>query len=599
MTRKNFRRTRLAISILATLSAPAGALTTINVEDTGATDVLFTGPTAYQSGNLGDTMAKGDFNGDGLDDLALGAPGMSSPQGIVRAGNIYLFYGGGEMNTLPAEVTTQDGLEDAMLFGAETKERAGDLLAVGDFNADGKDDLVIVGQYGVDHDGTTGVTKIWVVYGQAGLSGTKALASTADVLIERATGPSSSWPTFQVSAIASGDINGDGYDDLLFSDKISNEFHVILGQAAHWSTTLDIATDTDIVIDHSLDTNLFSTNYFPLYNQGEIAGVAAGDLNGDGTDDLILGVPNETAGSLTNAGRVYVLLGGSGMTSGSSFSVNLDADSVITGGCLKDKAGGPLTVANLNGDKYGDLIIGEPLSQRCITNSTGLGRVHALMGKGAWPGSISLFSDADVTLNISGNGNAETSVARIGFKTGQVVVAEDMNLDGYDDLLISSPGAFHGNGDNGWVHLVYGGANMAAQYELDLDADYWFETPEPVGPRLISGRMGESVAAGDFNGDGLPDLAMGAPEGLSAISGFVPLIFDPAIPAAKPSCSGANPVVSEGFSNGTSLCEGSNSLTATSTVSNTATVFLRAPIITLDVNFWAKDGSQVNAHPTD
>lgn len=181
---------------------------------------------------------------------------------------------------------------------------------------------------------------------------------------------------------------------------------------------------------------------------------------------------------------------------------------------------------DVNGDGYADLdlAIGQPRSQRCIVNSTDLGQVQVVFGGASLAAEMDLFEGADVTLHLSGDGSPE-SVGRVGFKTGQSLLMADHNGDGQGDLLIASPGAFHSNGQNGWVHVVHGGGALQSEYELDQDADLWYVTPEPVGPRLVSGRMGEALAVGDLNADGGPDLIMGAPKGLGENAGFVPMIF--------------------------------------------------------------------------
>lgn len=80
-TKANFKRTILA-SLLAISSTPALAINVINVEDPGITDVLFRGTNVVRDGHAGKSLASGDFDGDGVMDMAIGAPGMSSPRGV-------------------------------------------------------------------------------------------------------------------------------------------------------------------------------------------------------------------------------------------------------------------------------------------------------------------------------------------------------------------------------------------------------------------------------------------------------------------------------------------------------------------------------------
>lgn len=516
--------------LLLAFAAPASAVSYLNVETPGVTDLLLTGPTAYRSGRLGSRIATGDFNGDGIEDLVVSGPSMNSPTGIVRAGMIYLYFGSPGVRNLPAELAVTANRQNVLMFGALEKERAGEMLAVGDLNHDGKSDLVIVAQNNpVYNEGTTAIARIYVVYGRAAFASQMNLSSSADVVIERtrAAAVSSTWPTFQISALTLGDINKDGFDDLVFSDKVNNVFGVLFGRATKWSSPLDLATDTDVVLQHSVAVaNLYSTAYFPLYNQAEIAGVAVGDLNRDGIKDLALGVPNETVSGKTNAGRVYVVFGRTSYAP--LITIDSGANVKIEGGCVKDKIGGPLAIGDLNADGAGDLVIGAPLSQHCIVNSTGLGQVDVVFGRSSFAATLDLFSSANARLSLSGDGDPDSgSVVRIGFKTGQELLVKDLDGDGIADLTIGSPGAFFAQGDNGWVHTVRGGAGFKDYYALDQRANLWVHTPEPTGPRLISGRLGEAIGILDFDHNGRPDLVTGAPAGLSTVGGFVPVIYDP------------------------------------------------------------------------
>ncbi|WP_419622658.1 FG-GAP repeat protein [Thiolapillus sp.] len=115
-------------------------------------------------------------------------------------------------------------------------ERAGEMLAVGDLNGDTYDDLVIVAQ-----NGHKDYHKIYIVFGSMNLTG-GSLAG-ADVVITRTRGANvpSTWATFRVSAITTGDLDRDGYDDLVFSDRLNNRFEVLRGRSAgKWPATMDL-----------------------------------------------------------------------------------------------------------------------------------------------------------------------------------------------------------------------------------------------------------------------------------------------------------------------------------------------------------------------
>ena len=608
-TRK-FRHTVL-FGLMAALSGPALSMNVLNIGDPGITDVLFKGTTGVQNTRVGRSMASGDFNGDGLMDLAIGAPGMNGPRGETQRGAIFIYYGGSAsgIGALPDEVpmenTEPGGIEDAMLFGTSNDEAAGDIMVSGDFNGDGKDDLAIVAQYQqITSLGTTAFTKVYVVYGHATrLSGQVALSDLGNTagqgtIIRGTTGT----PTFHVSAMTTGDVIGDSADELVFSDTKNNAFYVFLGKYnISWDLDLEL-TDSDITLTHSEDTNLFSTDYFPLYNQNlAIAGVAIGDFNGDNINDLALGVPNESIETpdVTNAGQVYVIYGDNIQLVPGALSLDLIADVKIHGGQELDKAGGPLAMGDFNNDNIQDLMIGEPMSQRGTPGTTGLGQVQVVYGSTSPAATVDLFNQADITLHLSGSG-AVGDVGRKGFKTGQAIMAEDVNGDNIDDMTISSPYAFFSTGQNGWVHVVHGGGSLKTDYALDIDADQWLLTPEPTEP-LAAGNMGEALAAGDFDDDGRPDLAMGAPEGSAdgaTNAGFVPLLF---AASTKIGCSGdPDAIVESSFpANPTPyICQGTKTLVTSGdvTVEDGATVMFYSPEITLSPGFKVAQGGIFSAN---
>ncbi|WP_419650561.1 hypothetical protein [Thiolapillus sp.] len=184
--------------------------------------------------------------------------------------------------------------------------------------------------------------------------------------------------------------------------------------------------------------DLISEDCFPLEmgGDGAVAGVAVGAFNGDANNDLVLGLPNETA-SVNESGRPYLILGTKGKFDPQPAPVAIDTlpDVVLIDGALAgDKAGGPLAMGNVNGDKNAthdidDLIIGEPVSQHGIVNSSGFGKAQVLLGRASVPAKMDLFDDAaTLTLRIKREVD-EGGLADKGFYTGTAVLADDINGD--------------------------------------------------------------------------------------------------------------------------------------------------------------------------
>ena len=136
---------------------------------------------------------------------------------------------------------------------------------------------------------------------------------------------------------------------------------------------------------------------------------------------------------------------------------------------------------------------------------------------------------------------------------------------------------------------MHGGSSLESDYALDLDADTWLLTPEPIDP-LAAGNMGEALAVGDFDDDGNLDLALGAPEGSAdgaTNSGFVPLLLGA---SNKIGCSGdPDAIVDSSFPANPKpyICQGIKTLVTSGnvTVEKGATVMFYSPDITLNPGF--------------
>jgi len=310
------------------------------------------------------------------------------------------------------------------------------------------------------------------------------------------------------SVSGAGDVNGDGFDDLLIGAPGANRSgpysagasYVVFGSGVGFDASLDLAE-----LDGS---NGFVLNGFESYSSTGFSVSGAGDINGDGFDDLLLGAPNpNTSYVQSNPGASYVVFG-----SGESFEASLDLAEldgsngfVIDGIDVDDLSGSSVSGAgDVNGDGFDDLLIGaygaDPSGQ------DGAGESYVVFGSGESFGASLNLANLDGSNGFVINGIDEDD------RSGSSVSgAGDINGDGFDDLIIGARAADpNGQGSAGESYVVFGsGEGFDASLELaDLDGSNGFVL-NGINASDFSGR---SVSgAGDVNGDGFDDLLIGAP----------------------------------------------------------------------------------------
>ena len=465
------------------------------------------------SDDTGESVSSaGDINGDGFDDVIVGAP--DGDISIANVGNSYVVFGKAASFTATTDLSTLDGSNGFRLDGIAAADNSGaSVSSAGDINGDGFDD-VIIGAEKADPGGQSNAGESYVIFGKADWTGVSNFAlSTLDGSngfqldgIDASDGSG-------VSVSSSGDVNGDGYDDMLIGawsadpggQSGAGESYVVFGKAS-WVgvSNFDLST-----LDGS---NGFQLNGITAADNSGVAVSAAGDVNGDGLGDVIIGAPSGDANA-TNAGESYVVFGKADWTGISSFNLSaldgttgfrLDGDGATT----FDSSGTSVSSAgDVNGDGFDDVIVGATGGD---AGASGAGESYVVFGKADWTGIgnfnlSALNGTTGFRLDgIDSNDNSGTSVSSAG----------DVNGDGYNDVIVGAHRANAGiNSDSGESYIVFGKADWTGTSTLDLST-----LDGTNGFRLdgidTNDNSGESVSsAGDVNGDGFDDVIVGAPNG--------------------------------------------------------------------------------------
>jgi hypothetical protein len=226
-----------------------------------------------------------------------------------------------------------------------------------------------------------------------------------------------------------------------------------------------------------------------------------GDFNGDGYDDLAIGVPEEDIGGVVDTGAVNIIFGGrAGLTSINNQFWHQDRPGVNGIAAVNDHFGSALAVGDFNGDGFSDLAIG--VGGKTVSGFVFAGAVNILYGSAT---GLTASDDQQWTQDSSGiNDSAEAADF-----FGVALAAGDFNGDGRDDLAIGAPGDSEEDVDSaGMVNVLYGSATGLT----NVNDQHWHQNSSGINDTAELGdSFGFKLAAGDFNGDGRDDLAVGVP----------------------------------------------------------------------------------------
>jgi Ca2+-binding RTX toxin-like protein len=408
----------------------------------------------------------GDVNGDGIGDIIIGLP-HETPAG-ESSGSSYVVFGSASGFTDVLSLTTLDGTNGFRIDGVVFRGLSGFAVSgAGDVNGDGFDD-VMVGALGADPVGYNSGSTYVVFGGNTGFAPSISVASLNGSNGFRIDGFATSQYTGGAVSSA-GDINGDGFDDMIIGNSRSHfgDTFIVFG-AGSFSSTLSLSSLNG--------NNGFRVHSAPVDFAGySVSG--AGDVNGDGIDDLIIGATHKDQGTIYAAGASYVVFG---TTSG--FSSVLDVSTLdgsngfrINGTAAYDRVGFSVSGAgDINGDGFDDLVVGAPFTN---LNGSYSGSTYVVFGAASFGATLELSSlDGDTGFRLDGDANF--------FNGFSVSGAGDINGDGFADLVSGAPG---GNGP-GAAFVVLGGEGSGS------------------GPSIIIGTAGDDVLIGTAGADSINGL---------------------------------------------------------------------------------------------
>ena len=440
----------------------------------------------------------GDMNGDGINDILIGAPRVGT-----NVGASYVIFGGSGLGVNGTfDLDDLNGSNGFVINGIDSGDRAGlSVSEAGDVNGDGFDDIII-GAPNADPNGNNGAGESYVVFGGgnvgsggainlAGLNGSNGLVING---VGVNANDNSGW-----DVSSAGDVNNDGIDDLIVGapnvdgngGNAGASYIVFGGSGLGGNGRLNLSAlngSNGFVINGIRNDGVLSAG-----SESGRAVSSAGDLNGDGIDDLLIGAPRVGA---NDGGAAYVVYGRSGLGVGGSLDLDdLNGNNGFAINSLGGRLGTAVTnLGDINSDGIDDIAVSAPNAS--FSGGTRAGQVYVIFGDNqGFGGSLNLAA-----LNGS-NGFTINGVDPSDAAGTTISGAGDINGDGVNDLVLSSV-----RGDDGASYVVFGGSTLGSTVELeDLNGENGFAILDGAtfsNERSVSG-------LGDVNGDGVDDVIVG------------------------------------------------------------------------------------------
>lgn len=419
-----------------------------NTREDGGEAYLFLGP--FEPGGLrevaagdqnltlygaspGDQFARAtaaaDLNGDGIDDIILGAPFADSPD-RPDSGVIYVVSGSRILGNGTNVLDMAEDAPSSRIDGADPRDLAGFSMTAGDFNGDGIDDLIFGALWADGPDNTRpDAGEAYVIHGGSPKQRFDLAQGDQNVTVYGASAQNR-----MGEEVAVGDVNGDGVDDLVLPAAF----------AAGTTPNSDAAGQTYLILSpfpREIDTAAADQDatIYGVDNGDQLGhAVAVGDVDGDHVGDLFLGAVS-SAGSDNHsniAGEAMLFTGRR------QWPADVDAAAgeyaaVVYAANAEDRLGRSAAAGDLNGDGLADLLISAPGVDVPSAGKTNCGALYVFLGGGFLSGRIELANRA-ADLIIEGIDGGDI----LGHESSGTppVTTADMNGDGRQDILVSAAG---------------------------------------------------------------------------------------------------------------------------------------------------------------
>lgn len=442
----------------------------------------------HASEEFGRSLAVGDFDDDGFDDLAVGIP-FNEVSSLSGAGSVHLFYGGqAGLSTTGDEIWHQGS--ESVPGALEADDEFGAALAVGDFNDDGVDDLAI-GAPGEAIGSDADAGAVWVLFGSpVGITGLASVSWDQDDSFPAEDAE----PNDQFGyALTACDVDEDGQDDLL----IGAPFEDLLFGPQNAGTLHLRTSSSGGILDQDEILPVFATRHAFESFATELS---CGRRFAGPATFAVAGAMDRDIGGETEAGGIEEY-----MNYEAPFLINpySQADPEVPGAAeASDNFGNALAHGDFDGNGADELAVGVFREDLGAVGDAGGVVVQSdyEAAELAWD----FFSQTDA-------GGAEGA----GEEFGTALAVGDFDGDAFDDLAISAPGESSGATDSGAVSILFGGASGLSSADAQLFHQNSAGDPGSSGvpgTSELDDRFGNALAAGDFDGNGVSDLAIGTPE---------------------------------------------------------------------------------------